>query len=53
MIPVNYIVMFFDGDYVVLKDDNNNENKVAIALLPEGIKVGTKLLFENFEYRII
>lgn len=53
MIPINYIVISFDGDYVILKDENNNENKVAIALLPDGITVGSKLIFENFEYTVI
>ena len=53
MIPVNYVVISFDGDYAILRDDNNNENRVAIALLPEGIRVGTKLLFECFEYSIV
>lgn len=53
MIPINYVVISFDGDYVILKDENNNENKVAIALLPDGIRVGTYLLYEDFEYSII
>lgn len=53
MIPINYVVISFDGDYAILRDDNNNENRVAIALLPEGIRVGTKLLFEFFEYSIV
>lgn len=53
MIPINYIVMSFDGDYAILKDENNNANRVAIALLPDGVKVRTKLLFECFEYSIV
>ncbi|MEG1254779.1 DUF3006 domain-containing protein [Clostridium sp.] len=53
MLTVNYVVVSFNGDYAVLKDDNNNENNVALALLPIEIKEGTHILFENFEYTII
>ncbi|MEG0308087.1 MAG: DUF3006 domain-containing protein [Clostridium sp.] len=53
MIPVNYIVVSFDGDYAILRDENNNTNRVALALLPMEIKEGTHVLFENFEYTII
>lgn len=52
MIPVNYTIIAFDGDYAILKDNNNIENKVAIGLLPDGIRVGTELLFHFFEYTI-
>ena len=50
MITVHYIVHCFDGDYAVLVDENGNENKVAVALLPDGIKIGSRIKFENFEY---
>lgn len=52
MITVHYIVHSFDGDYALLMDENNNENRVAIALLPEGIRTGSRIKFENFEYTI-
>lgn len=53
MKTLTYIVTTIDGDYAVLKDKNDNENAVALALLPEGIKVGSTLLWENFEYSLI
>lgn len=53
MLSINYVLVSFDGDYAVLVDEKNNENKVAIALLPDGIRVGSKILFENFEYSLV
>ena len=48
-----YLVTEIDGDYAVLRTPAGVENRVAMALLPEGIDVGTQLLFENFEYSVI
>ena len=53
MKTIMYIVTTIDGDYAVLKDKNDNENAVALALLPEGIKVGSTLLWAHFEYSLI
>ena len=36
------------GDYAVL----GTRTEVALALLPDGIREGTVLICENFEYRI-
>ena len=41
-----------DGDYAVLVSDDGAESRTALALLPDGITEGTRLVFENFEYRI-
>ena len=41
-----------DGDYAVLVSDDGAESRTALALLPDGITEGTRLGFENFEYRI-
>ena len=38
-------------DVTVGKLADGVENQVAIALLPEGIDEGDKLIWENFEYR--
>lgn len=39
------------GDYAYIKyDDTGVISEVAIALLPFGIDVGDKLLFENYEF---
>lgn len=48
-----YLVTEIDGDYAVLRTPAGVENRVAMALLPEGIDTGTQLLFENFEYSVI
>lgn len=54
MEPHNYIVSNFDGEYVILKDiDTNDELFIAAALLPAGIDIGTKLHYENLSYEIV
>lgn len=41
------------GDYAVVKYTSTGvESEVAIALLPFGIDVGDKLIFENYEFRL-
>ena len=50
----DYILVKIEGDYATLKElDGTNEMFIAMALLPFGSDVGTKLHFENFEYSII
>lgn len=39
------------GDYAILLSESGNERQTALALLPEDIKEGDHLIFENFEYR--
>ena len=42
------------GDYAYLRyDDSGIISEVAIALLPFGIDVGTRMKFENYEYTVI
>ena len=42
------------GDYAYLRYDNSGIiSEVAIALLPFGIDVGTRMKFENYEYTVI
>lgn len=41
------------GDYAFVKyDDTGVISEVAIALLPYGIDIGDKLLFENYEFTL-
>ena len=48
------IVLDIRGDYAVVRyDDTGIESEVAIALLPFGIDVGDRLLFENYEFNRI
>ncbi len=53
MLTINYQVVTIDGDYAILKDENNNTISIARALLPLEIREGSMILFENFEYSII
>ena len=39
------------GDYAVLVSERGTRTEVALALLPDGIREGTVLICENFEYR--
>lgn len=51
-----YIVEAIDGDYALLKRTDvpsDTLNPVARALLPDGIREGTRLKRELFEYEII
>ncbi len=40
------------GDYAVLVSERGTRTEVALALLPDGIREGTVLICEDFEYRI-
>ena len=41
------------GDYALVKyDDTGVISEVAIALLPFGIDIGDRLLFQNYEFTI-
>lgn len=51
-----YVVESIDGDYVNLKrtDDESGETKlVARALVPEGVREGTRLKYEFLQYSIL
>lgn len=56
MIPKDYIVSRIEGEYAYLKELGSNESEelfIALALLPGGTDVGTKLHYEMLEYTII
>lgn len=54
MEPKNYIVSKIEGDYAYLTDcQTGGEMFIALALLPVGVDVGTKLHWEMFEYTVI
>ena len=40
------------SDYAVLENESGGTTEVALALLPDGVREGMVLIFENFEYRI-
>ncbi len=40
------------GDYALLQSDAGTQTEVALALLPDGIFEGARLICEDFEYRL-
>ncbi len=53
MNPMDYIVIKIEGEYATLKNiEDGCEIFIALALLPIGTDIGTKLHYENFEYEI-
>lgn len=53
MEPVHYTVDSINGDYAYMTSDGGVENQVAMFLLPEGTDVGSRLLWENFEWTLV
>lgn len=44
-------VLEIRGDYALIRrEESGSESEVALALLPDGIDSGDKLLFVDFEY---
>ena len=49
-----YKVIRIEGEYAVLEDqETTGELFIALALLPAGTDVGSKLRFENFSYDLL
>ncbi len=56
MLPKDYVVTKIEGEYAYLREldsQSNDEVFIALALLPMGVDIGTKLHCELFEYTII
>lgn len=56
MEPKDYIVVRIDGDYAYIRDLSGactDDLFIAMALLPIGVDVGTKLHWESWEYTIV
>ena len=53
MEPKDYTVTKIEGEYAYLADKSVEELFIALALLPAGTDVGTKLHYEMFEYTVI
>ena len=50
----NYTLIKIEGEYATLRDDESGEELfIAMALLPMGVDVGTRLHYEMMEYSII
>ncbi len=53
MEPKDYIVAKIEGEYATLQNiADGGEIFIAMALLPEGVDLGSRLHFENFEYTL-
>lgn len=51
--PIDYIVKKIEGEYATLVNiEDGEELFIALALLPEGVDIGTKLHYEMFEYTV-
>ena len=54
MEPKDYVVGKIEGEYARLLDISSGEELfIAMALLPLGVDVGTKLHYEMLEYTVI
>ena len=54
MEPKNYTLMKIEGEYATLKDDaSGDELFIAMALLPLGVDIGSRLHFEMMEFTVI
>jgi hypothetical protein len=56
MLPKDYTITKIEGDYAYLRElDSNNTDEIfiALALLPMGVDIGTKLHYEMLEYTVI
>ena len=54
MEPKDYTVVKIEGEYAYLRADNESDELfIAMALLPPGIDVGTRLHYEMLSYTVI
>ena len=56
MEPKDYTVVKIEGEYAFIREIGKGENEdifIALALLPLGVDIGTKLHCEFFQYTII
>ena len=54
MEPRDFYIARIEGEYAILKDETSGEELfIAMALLPMGADIGSRLHFENFSYELI
>ncbi len=53
MEPKDYTVRRIEGEYAILCDESGEELFIAMALLPLGTDIGTRLHYEMLEYTIV
>ena len=50
----DYVVIKIEGEYATLKDtDGGEELFIAMALLPLGVDIGSRLHYEMLEYTLV
>ena len=50
----NFKLVRIEGDYATLKDEVSGEEMfIAMALLPMGADIGSRLHYENFSYELM
>ena len=50
--PHDYTVKRIEGEYAILESETGEELFIAMALLPSGVDIGTRLHYEMMEYTI-
>lgn len=50
---MKYEVIKIDGEYATLRAENGEELFIAMALLPLGVDIGTRLLYEFPDFTVI
>ena len=54
MEPKDYTVSKIEGEYATLKDVNSGDELfIAMALLPMGVDIGSRLHYEMLEFTLI
>lgn len=53
MEPKDYTLTRIEGEYAYLVDGDGGEVFIALALLPAGADVGSKIHCEMFEYTLL
>lgn len=52
--PIDYTVRAIEGEYAYLTPDGGGDDMfIALALLPPGTDIGTRLHYEMFEYTLL
>ena len=50
---MNYTVSKIDGEYATLQSEDGEELFIAMALLPLGVEIGTRLHYEFPDFTIV
>jgi hypothetical protein len=54
MEPRDFALVRIEGDYATLKDEKSGKEMfIAMALLPMGADIGSRLHYENFSYELL